>query len=352
MKIVHLNFTFRQGGIPVLLVDITNEQVKSNQVSIIVINDQVHQEILAEVNTNVVMNFINRQPKSKNPFYVIKINYLLWRMNPDIIHCHSENCIKYLMPMFHRKAVLTVHDTLLQSPHHSRYRKVFAISKAVQQDVLSRFGVQTEKAYNGLNTANIKVRTGENKSDIFNFIQIGRLVTHKKGQHLAIEAIRKLVKDYHVTNIHLDFIGWGDDYEQLNNMVKEYHLESYIAFLGLKDRLYIYSHLCEYDLMIHPSLFEGFGINIAEAMAAKIPVLVSDSEGPMELIDNGKYGFYFKTGNIDDLTDKLLYFIQNKISEATAEIIENAYNQVITKFDIKNTVQDYMNGYKEVVNKG
>ena len=135
-------------------------------------------------------------------------------------------------------------------------------------------------------------------------------------------------------------------------MVKEYHLESYIAFLGLKDRLYIYSHLCEYDLMIHPSLFEGFGINIAEAMAAKIPVLVSDSEGPMELIDNGKYGFYFKTGNIDDLTDKLLYFIQNKISEATAEIIENAYNQVITKFDIKNTVQDYMNGYKEVVNKG
>ena len=77
MKIVHLNFSFRQGGIPVLLVDITNEQVKSNQVSIIVINDQVHQEILAEVNTNVVMNFINRQPKSKNPFYVIKINYLL-----------------------------------------------------------------------------------------------------------------------------------------------------------------------------------------------------------------------------------------------------------------------------------
>ncbi len=41
-------------------------------------------------------------------------------------------------------------------------------------------------------------------------------------------------------------------------------------------------------------------------MLAKIPVLVSNIEGPLEIIENGKYGFYFKSGDVEDLTHKIL----------------------------------------------
>lgn len=351
MKIVHLNFTFRQGGIPALLVDITNLQVETDQVEIIIINNQVHEEMLAELNPKVKIHLIKRQPGSKNPFPVLKLNYLLQRLNPDVIHCHGETCIKYLFPAFRKRAVLTVHDTLIQDALHSKFRKVFAISEAVRQDVLNRFGIQSEVVYNGINTSNIKLKNEKNKSGTFKIVQIGRLVTQIKGQHISIEAIRKLVYEHSFTNIHLDFIGWGDDFDCLNKMVTDYRLENYISFLGLKDRPYIYSHLCNYDLMVHPSFNEGFGLNIAEAMTAKVPVLVSDSEGPMEVIDNGNYGFYFKTGNSDDLANKLFVFLQNENSGTIDHTIEKAYEHVIANFDIKNTVRGYLHGYTQAIKR-
>lgn len=348
MKIVHLNFTFRQGGIPALLVDITNDQAKTEQVSIIVINNQVHEEMLAEVPPSVKIYLIKRPVGSRNPLYALKINYLLWCLKPDVIHCHGENCIKHLLPLFRKKAVLTVHDTLIKNSLHAKYRKVFAISKAVQQDVLTRYGVHSEVVYNGINTVNIKIKKNMQKQGIFRVLQIGRLVTHIKGQHLSIEALRILVHEYKIVNLHFDFIGWGEDYEQLDQMVKEYHLENYVTFLGLKDRLYIYSHLCDYDLMIHPSLFEGFGLNIVEAMAARVLVLVSDTDGPIEVIGKGEFGYFFKTGDVNDLTEKLLEIMNNNNNiDIQSRFLEAAYTHVINNFDIHATAKGYINGYKK-----
>ena len=55
-------------------------------------------------------------------------------------------------------------------------------------------------------------------------------------------------------------------------LVQEYNLNSYISFLGSKDTHYIEQHLKDYDLLVQPSRIEGFGLTVAEAMAAKVPV--------------------------------------------------------------------------------
>jgi len=349
MKICHINFTFRQGGIPALLVDISNEQIKTNQVSIIVINNLIHDEMLAEVNPAVNVYLINRKPKSRNIFPLLKINYIIWRTKPDIIHCHHEDCIKSIFPVFRKKAVITVHDTLVKKAFFKGYKKLFAISEAVKYDVFSKYGFLSELVYNGINTSSIKVKTEICQTGVFKIIQIGRLITQTKGQHLSIEAFKELVYKHKLTNIHLDIIGWGEDFDFLNKMVIDYHLQDYITFLGLKDRTYIYSHICEYDLMLHPSLFEGFGLNLLEAMVAKVPVLVSDIEGPIEIIGNGKYGNFFKSGDIDNLIEKTLYILSNCNSESHKQMTEDAYHNVISNFDIKNTVHGYSLEYDKLL---
>ena len=62
----------------------------------------------------------------------------------------------------------------------------------------------------------------------------------------------------------------------LIGLADKLHLNNYISFLGLRYRDYIYYHLSDYDLLVKPSLFEGFGLTIVEGKASGIEVLVSD----------------------------------------------------------------------------
>ena len=77
-------------------------------------------------------------------------------------------------------------------------------------------------------------------------------------------------------------------------MVQNLHLENEVVFEGLKDQSWVYQNLCNYDLFIQPSRYEGFGLTVAEAIAAKVPVLVSNIEGPLEIIDGGRLGMSFE----------------------------------------------------------
>ena len=185
-----------------------------------------------------------------------------------------------------------------------------------------------------------KVR--DNDKHKYNIVQVGRL-EKIKGQHLLIKAAKKLV-NCGITNFSIDIIGHGSQYESLLEMIKENHLEENVHLLGLKDREYVYSHLCNYDLLVQPSLSEGFGLSIAEGIAAGISVLTSDLDGPMQVINYGKCGEYFKSGDIDDLEKKLEMFImgktQDKSKEATMFIKEN--------FSIKNTANKYLSIYNSL----
>jgi glycosyltransferase involved in cell wall biosynthesis len=51
------------------------------------------------------------------------------------------------------------------------------------------------------------------------------------------------------------------------------------------------------DVVVHASYDEPFGISILEAMAMQQPVVASDSGGPLEIIDDGKNGVFFRTGD-------------------------------------------------------
>ena len=99
---------------------------------------------------------------------------------------------------------------------------------------------------------------------------------------------------------------------------------------------------------IQPSTHEGFGLTVAEIIAAKVPVLVSDIEGPMEIIDYGKFGMYFKSKDIDDLADKLEIVLQGKYDYSK---VDQAYQHVSTNYSVQNTANKYIEEYKKVINR-
>ena len=108
---------------------------------------------------------------------------------------------------------------------------------------------------------------------------------------------------------------------------------------------YIYEHLHKYDIEVQPSLSEGFGLTAAEAMAAQIPVLVSDQEALLEVIDNGSCGYYFKTGDYVELSQKLIEIMRNN---SNSKLLAAGKERVSEFFDVKITAKNYLNNYKEL----
>ena len=345
MKIVHIIYMLNTGGIQTMLVDIVNEQSKTEDVSVIIVNNIIEESIIKSISNSVKVYKINRKPGSRFPFKVIKLNLLLLKLNPDIIHCHNSTLINLLRFVFCRRIYLTVHDIGYSDSNFSKYKSLFAISESVQNDVLSKGNYKTKLVYNGIDTSLIKTKNDYKKKEYFKLIQISRLEHNKKGQHILIQALEGLKHNDPNCFFILDIIGDGESYEYLKNMVETKGLSNNITFLGDKPRSFIYENLKNYDLLVQPSLFEGFGLTITEAMSAIVPVLVSDIDGPMEIIKNGKYGEFFKSSDSIDCSKKIQYIMNNY--DVSIEKAINAKEYCDTNFSIKQTAKRYIDFYNE-----
>lgn len=157
-----------------------------------------------------------------------------------------------------------------------------------------------------------------------------------------------VVNEKNIHNIFVDFIGDGPSYDYLEKLVSKYHIEEYVHFLGGQTRKYIYDKLCNYDLLVQPSISEGFGLTVAEAMAACVPVLVSDVPGTMEVIGKDLYGSHFETENYRKLAECILQIQKEPFN---IDQLQKARSYAIANFDISHTAKTYLNEYKRILNE-
>ena len=347
MKIVHINYSFTAGGAEALLVDIVNEQVKTQNVSIIIINKHYDDDLFNGIDEKVGVYLLNRIPGSKNPFKILNLWRLLIKLKPDVIHCHEHSIIRLLF-LFKAPKLLTIHDVKYVSRSLYKYSKLIAISEAVRKEIKNVYQLDAKVIYNGIKVENVApVQSMKKNNDNFRIVQVSRLQHEKKGQHILLEALSILIKKG-ILNISLDFIGEGSSDKYLKQLASDLNISKCVNFLGNKDRNYIYNNLCEYILLVQPSLYEGFGITIIEAMAAGIEVLVSDIDGPLEIIGKVGFGHKFKCGDAEDCSLKLYEIYSNRESvdsQSRSELQREACKKF---FDIGVMVKNYLEEYRKL----
>mgnify|MGYP000928283865 CR=1 FL=1 len=342
MKIVHFIMSLQTGGSETMLVDIINDQVSTNNLSLIIFNDQINITNLSKIDRRVTIYRLNRKEKSRNIIPVIKLNLLLLRIWPDAIHCHHVSAARIIL--IKRNLVFTAHSTNISDKIIKTYKRVFAISETVKDDLYKSHNIRAKVIYNGIDFDKIPIKRNYDFG-VFKIVQVSRLDHEIKGQHILIKALNILINELGILNVCIDFIGEGPSYQYILELVMNYRLQKKVKFLGLKDRNYIYNHLQEYNLLVQPSLSEGFGLTVIEAMAAKLPVLVSDKEGPSEIVKNGKYGWLFKHADIKDCSAQIQRIIKEYDSQDFKKVIQEAYEYGRKNFSIKNTTAQYLKEY-------
>ncbi len=63
--------------------------------------------------------------------------------------------------------------------------------------------------------------------------------------------------------------------------------------------------------LVHPSISEGFGLTLIEAMSMGLPVIACDASGPSEILDHGKYGVLVPKGNPKRLAGAILQILKD-----------------------------------------
>ena len=136
--------------------------------------------------------------------------------------------------------------------------------------------------------------------ELFQVIFVG-LVTIRKGIHTLLEAW-KLAK---LPTNKARLVIVGSMQKDFAHIAHTLPLSPSIVFAGPKDRMTLKKLYHESSLFVLPSLEDGFGMVIGEAMASGLPVVCSTHSAGPELTGNGKYGFLFQPEDTQKLADIL-----------------------------------------------
>lgn len=201
--------------------------------------------------------------------------------------------------------------------HSERY-----VNRVIPPDFKSRFALPYEKL----------------------IFYVGRLV-REKGVHVLIDSAFKVLSN--CPDAKFIIAGTGPYESYLRNKARDMGLADKMLFTGYlndedRDLLYLIS-----DVAVFPSLYEPFGIVALEAMAAGTPVVVSDSGGLAEIINNNEDGLWAITGSANSLADQILRILQNDV--LARKLRDNALNKVRKQYDWHVIADKTISIYKSVL---
>ena len=130
-----------------------------------------------------------------------------------------------------------------------------------------------------------------------------RLVEPKKGLRVLLEAVSILKQRTPSCDCQVLIVGDGLAREGLEALSRDLGLGGSVVFAG--ERRDVPRILPILDLFVLPSLYEGFGIAILEAMAAARPVVATTAGGIAEFVDHGRSGLVVEPGNPIALSDAI-----------------------------------------------
>ena len=103
----------------------------------------------------------------------------------------------------------------------------------------------------------------------------------------------------------------------------------------------------EMDMLLMPTVREGFGLSVAEAMACGLPVIASDCSSLPELIDHGRGGFLCPVGDVAAFAEKINLLAESP--KLRKEMGEYNRAKVEKMFTVERMVAEYKALFEEIL---
>lgn len=288
----------------------------------------------------------------------------------------------HTLPLIRRpnlKTVVTIHDLGAEflPGYHTFPQKLYlnfstkyavknaqgliAVSESTKKDLIEKFGADSRKVFvvhEGIDQKRFKVKGERGKVEKIlakykikkpYILFVGTLQPRKNLERL-IEALAKLGGRGKVEEGDLNLVivgkkGWM--YDQILAAPKKFGVGDKVKFLNYipdSNLPIIYSQA---EVFVLPSLVEGFGLPVLEAMAAQIPVIVSNKGSLPEVA--GEAALYFNPENVDEIAKTLTKVLFN--SKLRSQMIEKGRKR-LAKFSWERAARKTLKVFERVWREG
>ncbi|RXT14642.1 glycosyltransferase [Ammoniphilus sp. CFH 90114] len=171
---------------------------------------------------------------------------------------------------------------------------------------------------------------------------VSRLVKIK-GMDYAISAMPKILQAN--PRAHLVIVGSGPEEAELKAAVEQHHVTGHVHFVGFRKD--IANCLHSFDCFVSASLSEGLGLNILEAMAASLPVVVTGVGGVIDFTQDRKNGLLIEPQSSEDIAIKVIELMNNP--GFAKSLAEEAFRQVEQSFSLHAMLTNTVRLYEQIL---
>ncbi len=289
------------------------------------------------------------------PLLVIRLAFLFRKVKPDLVvsSMYKADIASFAVGA---KPLSIQHDMVKINPVAAAIKrmalkravKITAISESVKDFLKDYFKADDSKievVINGIEFDRFsRLRKPENEWKPL-FGTVARMSKIKGHIHL-LRAMKKMKDTGFFSELIL--VGDGTERPYLEAYTKENELN--VSFVG--ERIDMDEYLKKIDVFVLPSLSEGLGMSIIEAMAAGKLVITSNAGGIKELINDKKSGILVNPGDEEGLYQAMRWVIENK--EEAMSVRRESVNQIDKKreiFDIKKVCERYSEIFEGLMKK-
>lgn len=216
----------------------------------------------------------------------------------------------------------------------NRKRKHYTICNAVDSSIINQ-------AVSSIDCNSIRKSLGLDGHSVIGVV--GRLGS-EKGHLILLDAMAEVAKM--IPEVKLLVVGDGPDRAKLNERAKNLGIFDHILWLGVKEQSEVFDLYSVMDVVVAPSLFEGFGLTAAEAMAAGRPVVASAVDGLNEIIEDNVTGYLFPAGDSKRLARDIIRLLSNH--EKSKVMGAKGRKRISDLFSFETSSKSWLAAYKEL----
>lgn len=202
----------------------------------------------------------------------------------------------------------------------------------------------------------IKTDDYYDRREIFqnNIVRIGIIgvINPQKGQTEAVRAV-ELLHEKGYSNIELDIVGdaglWNGSRDYARNLKKDIEDKGmdYVHFIPAIEQLdHLKKQREKYDINVICSNAEGLGRTTIESMLSGALTIAAKAGATPEVIEDNKDGLLYKSGNVEDLAQKIVYAMEH--TDLARSIARDARERAKMRFSVEDYAQKLLNAYSSI----